>query len=149
MLQAEYKSASAPASAETAKIQHYTLKHKAIAWVSSTLFDWPVYTVRRGLLAGMRRKGGMAWLPITQPETKESLYWAQKNFTGKVVYDIGAFHGLLTLYFAKSATSVVSFEPDEINRRSADAEHLIERPEKRNRPPGWIGGYSRPGEHAA
>ena len=32
-----------------------------------------------------------------------------------VVYDIGAFHGLLTMYFARSARQVISYEPNSRN----------------------------------
>jgi FkbM family methyltransferase len=39
---------------------------------------------------------------------------------GKVVYDIGAFHGLLTIYFARLADCVVAFEPNSGNRRRLD-----------------------------
>jgi FkbM family methyltransferase len=64
----------------------------------------------------MRRKGGLGWLPTGPAETEESRFWAAQDFSGKVVYDVGAFHGLLTLYFARSARRVISYEPDPINR---------------------------------
>ena len=43
---------------EDLPFQHYTLKHRLIAWISMHLFDTSTYTVRHGLLKGMKRKGG-------------------------------------------------------------------------------------------
>jgi FkbM family methyltransferase len=101
----------------SAQVQHYSRKHRVIAWISRHLFDWPVYTVRQGLLAGMKRKGGLGWMGMAPPETEESRFWAAQSFRGKTVYDIGAFHGLLTLYFAQQAKHVHAYEPNEANRK--------------------------------
>lgn len=101
----------------SAQVQHYSRKHRLIAWVSRHLFDWPVYTVRQGLLAGMKRKGGLGWMGVAPPETEESRFWAAQPFGGKTVYDIGAFHGLLTLHFARQAKHVQAYEPNESNRK--------------------------------
>ena len=49
-------------SAETS-YQHYSLKHKVVAWFSQTLFDNITYTVRHGILKGLRRRGGLGWTP--------------------------------------------------------------------------------------
>ncbi|HXE62747.1 MAG TPA: FkbM family methyltransferase [Bryobacteraceae bacterium] len=100
-------------------IQHYSLKHRTIAWISSHLFDHITYTVQHGLLKGMKRRGGLGWLPasLTSSEvTAEERFWHDLDLRGKTVYDIGAFHGLLTLFFAGRAKSVVSFEPNSRNR---------------------------------
>lgn len=104
-------------AASNQPVQHYSLKSRAIAWISRTLFDWPVYRVRHGLLAGMRRRGGLAWLPMEPASTKESQFWASRTFRDKIVYDVGSFHGLLTLHFARSARRVFAYEPDAINRQ--------------------------------
>ena len=48
---------------EDLPFRHYTLKHRAIAWISTRLFDHATYTVRHGLLKGMKRKGGLGWVP--------------------------------------------------------------------------------------
>ncbi|MGQ0539513.1 MAG: hypothetical protein ACT4R6_11230, partial [Gemmatimonadaceae bacterium] len=45
---------------------HFTLKHRAVAAVSR-LFDGMTYTARHGLISGMRRKGGLGWLPAWLP----------------------------------------------------------------------------------
>jgi FkbM family methyltransferase len=100
-----------------APFRHYTLRHKVIAWISRKMFDRVTYTVRHGLLKGMKRRGGLGWVPawIVGQESKESHFWRSVNLAGKVVYDIGAFHGLLTLYFSRRAARVVSFEPNGAN----------------------------------
>ena len=47
---------------EDLPFRHYTLKHRVIAWISMHLFDTATYTVRHGLLKGMKRKGGLGWV---------------------------------------------------------------------------------------
>jgi len=100
--------------------RHYSLKHRLIAWLSMHLFDHVTYTVRHGLLKGMKRKGGLGWIPAKFSRgvaTAEHQFWANLNLTGMTVYDVGAFHGMLTLFFASRARAVVSFEPNTGNRR--------------------------------
>jgi len=89
-----------------------------VAWVSQNLFDKVTYTVRHGLLKGMKRRGGLAWIPefVTRSTvTPEQAFWKQLDLKGKVVYDIGAFQGLLTLFFARTAKQVISYEPNSRN----------------------------------
>jgi FkbM family methyltransferase len=95
--------------------RHYTLKHRLVSWVSQNLCDGMTYTVRHGLIAGMKRKGGLGWLPLRPRETTEQKFWKQLNLRGQVIYDIGAFHGILTLFFASRAEHVVSYEPASAN----------------------------------
>jgi len=45
---------------EDRQFQHYTMKHRVVAWISMNLFDNFVYTVRHGLLKGKKRRG--AWV---------------------------------------------------------------------------------------
>ena len=109
-----------PPDSARARVRHYTLRHRVIAWVSRTLCDRLTYTVRHGLLQGMRRKGGLGFLPASlsgYAETPETAFWRDLNIEGWVVYDVGAFQGLLTLYFARRARVVVSYEPQARNRR--------------------------------
>jgi FkbM family methyltransferase len=94
----------------------YSLKHKVTSWVSKNLFDGVTYTVRNGLNKGLRRRGGLGWIPVDQ-DTEEILFWKALDLKGKVVYDIGAFHGLLTIYFARHADYVVAWEPNSRNRQ--------------------------------
>jgi FkbM family methyltransferase len=105
---------------EDLPFRHYTLKHRLIAWISIHLFDSTTYTVRRGLLRGMKRKGGLGWVPaLFSPGvmTAEQQFWYGLNLRGMTVYDIGAFHGLLTLFLASRANAVVCFEPNSQNRK--------------------------------
>jgi FkbM family methyltransferase len=94
----------------------YSLQHKVTSWVSKNLFDGMTYTVRNGLNKGLRRRGGLGWIPLDQ-DNEEILFWKALDLKGKVVYDIGAFHGLLTIYFASQADYVVAWEPTSRNRQ--------------------------------
>jgi FkbM family methyltransferase len=94
--------------------RHYTTKHRLVAGISQHLFDNITYTVRHGLLRGMKRRGGLAWLPeflAGSAVTPEHTFWLNQDLTDLVIYDIGAFHGLLTLYFARKGRQVISYEP--------------------------------------
>ena len=93
----------------------YPLKNRIVSWVSQHLFDDFTYTVRNGLNRGLRRRGGLGWIPMDQV-TPEMEFWKSLDLKNKVVYDIGAFHGLLTIYFARQARLVVAFEPNARNR---------------------------------
>lgn len=98
--------------------KHYSAKHRVVAWISQSLFDSVTYTVRRGLNKGMRRRGGLAWLPeflAPSAPTPEYLFWASLNLRDLVIYDVGAFHGLLTLFFARRGRQVISYEPNSLN----------------------------------
>ena len=87
-----------------------------ISWVSQHLFDNISYTVRGGLNDGLRRRGGLGWFPHEE-DNPEARFWKSIDLKDKVVYDIGAFHGLLTIYFARSAKQVVAWEPNQGNRK--------------------------------
>src|ERR1700722_20393660 len=105
---------------EDLPFRHYPLKHRLIARISIHFFDTATYTVRRGLLKGMKRKGGLAWLPaMFSPGvmTAEQQFWSDLNLNGMTVYDVGAFQGLLTLFFASRAKAVVCFEPNTKNHK--------------------------------
>lgn len=105
---------------ERLRTHHYTWKHALISWISVNLFDSATYTVRHGLLKGMKRKGGLGWLPPPLApglETAEQRFWEGLPLRGMVIYDIGAFQGLLTLFFASRAKEVVSFEPNGQNHQ--------------------------------
>lgn len=95
----------------------YSLKHRVISWVSRNLFDNVSYTARNGLTKGLKRRGGLGWVPVEPEITPELLFWRNLDLRGKVVWDIGAFHGLLSLFFAKQARKVVAWEPNSANRQ--------------------------------
>jgi FkbM family methyltransferase len=94
----------------------YSRKHAIVSWVSRSFFDRLTYTVRNGLNKGLRRRGGLGWLPMEHP-TPETLFWKALDLKDKVVYDVGAFHGLLTMFFARQARLVVAWEPNSRNRQ--------------------------------
>lgn len=95
--------------------QHYTTQHRVVAWVSQHLFAGITYTQRRGLLKGMRRKGGLGFLP-SGAVNREEAFLRSLPLAGKVIYDIGAFEGLFTLFFAARAKQVIAFEPNPQNQ---------------------------------
>jgi FkbM family methyltransferase len=86
-----------------------------VSFISQRFFYDRTYTIRHGLAAGMRRKGGLGFLPFGPAETPEFGFLRKLPIEGKVIYDIGAFEGLLTLFFARRATQVVAFEPNPRN----------------------------------
>ena len=101
------------------RFRHYTAKHRLVAWISLNLFDNTTYTVRHGLLKGMKRTGGLAWLPeflTGSTRTPEESFWMNQDLKDLAIYDIGAFHGLLTLHFARKGRQVISYEPNSRNR---------------------------------
>jgi FkbM family methyltransferase len=105
---------------EDEPVEHFSRKSRLIAWISTNLFDGITYTVQNGLLKGMKRKGGLAWLPARFSQgtvTAEHKFWNDLDLNGMTVYDVGAYHGLLTLFFASRAKQVVSFEPNSGNRQ--------------------------------
>jgi len=101
-------------------VRHYSLRHRAIAWISRHLFDRFTYTVRHGLIRGMRRRGGLGWTPWGA-STKEESFWRDRPISGLVVYDVGAFHGILTLFFASRCAQVVAYEPNRANHARLNA----------------------------
>jgi FkbM family methyltransferase len=111
---------SDPNLEEDRPFRHYKLKHRVIAWISLHMFDTVTYTVRHGLLSGKKWKGGLGWVPaLFSPGimTAEHQFWCGLNLRGMTVYDVGAFQGLLTLFFASRAKTVVSFEPNTQNHK--------------------------------
>jgi FkbM family methyltransferase len=104
--------------AEDLPFQHYSLRHRAIAWISRHAFDSFTYTVRHGLIRGMKRRGGLGWIPAflaRGTETREETFWRRLALDGLVVYDLGAFHGMLTLFFGARCRRVIAYEPNEAN----------------------------------
>ena len=95
----------------------YSLKHRVISWVSRNFFDNVAYTARNGLTKGLKRRGGLGWVPVEPDITPELVFWRNLDLRGKIVWDIGAFHGLLSLFFANQARKVVAWEPNSLNRQ--------------------------------
>jgi FkbM family methyltransferase len=102
-------------AADDLPFRHYSIQHRAIAWISRHLFDRVTYTVRHGLTRGMKRKGGLGWIRAGIAQSKEEMFWRGLPLQGLVIYDIGAFHGILTLFFAARCSQVIAYEPNEIS----------------------------------
>ncbi len=99
--------------------QHYSLRHQATAWISRCLFDSFTYTVRHGLIRGMQRRGGLGWIPAwiaRGTQTREEMFWRNLPLNGLTVYDVGAFHGILTMFFASRGAQAIAYEPNNANR---------------------------------
>src|SRR4051812_16352239 len=86
------------------------------------------YTVRHGLAKGLKRKGGLAFLPAALADTSgreaEERFLLGLELEGQTVYDVGGDQGIYTLFFARrvgAAGRVVTFEPNpESYRRIVD-----------------------------
>jgi len=101
-------------SADDLPFHHYSLRHRAVAWISRRLFDRVTYRVRHGLIRGMRRRGGLGWMPAST-QTREEMFWLGLPLNGLVIYDVGAYHGILTLFFGSRCAHVIAYEPNDIN----------------------------------
>jgi FkbM family methyltransferase len=98
--------------------KNFGLKHRVISSVSRRL-SYVTYTSRSGITKGLRRRGGLGFVPEMFGEvTAELKFLRSLPLTNAVVYDIGTFHGLMTLFFASKAKRVVSYEanPDNLGR---------------------------------
>ena len=71
---------------EDAPFSHYSPRHRVTSWISQYLFGNFVYTNRHGLIKGLRRKGGLGWLPeflSGSVETAEHRFWRSLDLRGK------------------------------------------------------------------
>ena len=94
--------------------KEFSLKHRLTSWASRSLNF--TYTSRRGLAAGLKRQGGLGFLPGGRP-TPEEEFLRKLDLGGKIIYDVGGFLGLMTLFFASRAKHVVTYEPLPESRR--------------------------------
>jgi len=72
-----------------------------------------VYYIRSGLAKGLKRRGGIGFIP--RKLTKEESFLQGLDFNGRTVYDIGGYKGIFTLFFARAVGDqgkVVTFEPN-------------------------------------
>ena len=100
-----------------------SLKRRIIARLNRiALIDNHVYTANHGPARGLKRQGGMGWLPFFVPRIHEwkaeEAFLANMNWRGLTVYDVGGDQGLFSLFFAHRVGDqgqVVVFEP---NRQS-------------------------------
>ena len=72
-----------------------------------------VYTARRGLAIGLKRRGGLDFLH-TKPNREEA-FLLGLELEGQTVVDIGGYEGIFTMYFAHKVGpngKVYTFEPN-------------------------------------
>ncbi|MGH9453112.1 MAG: FkbM family methyltransferase [Terriglobia bacterium] len=101
---------------------HFSIRHRLIAKVSG-MFQKVSYTQRHGLIKGMKRQGGMGFVPAVftkfEEQTQEFAFFSNLKLNGKVAYDIGAFEGIFTLFFSRRAKMVIAYEPNPASYRRA------------------------------
>lgn len=84
------------------------------------VFKNHVYVSKHGPAKGLKRKGGLSFLPGFIPRStemdREEAFLEKLNLRGKVVYDIGGDQGIYTLFFARKVGAeqgrVITFEPN-------------------------------------
>jgi FkbM family methyltransferase len=98
-----------------------TLK-KTITVNLSRFFRNHTYTSKHGLAKGLKRRGGLAFLPAFIPRStemlKEEAFIETLDLTGKTIYDIGGDQGIYTLFFARKVGPkgrVLTFEPNPVS----------------------------------
>jgi len=77
-----------------------------------------IYTARHGLAKGLKRKGGLGFLPKIGAQTQEESFLIDLDLRGQTVYDIGGNVGVFTLFFSRAVGKngrVVVFEPHPEN----------------------------------
>jgi len=90
---------------------------KPFIWICP-LFKNYTYTIRRGLAKGLKKKGGLSFIPGSNILSKEDAFLQELDLKGKIIYDIGAFEGTFTLFFSRSTGSqgrVITFEANPLN----------------------------------
>lgn len=90
--------------------REYSYKQRCISWISRRSNF--TYTCRRGVARGLKRTGGLGFLPALGPPGPEEIFLRNLDLRGKVIYDVGGFEGLMTLLFASRGRRVVTFEPN-------------------------------------
>jgi FkbM family methyltransferase len=90
--------------------REYSYKQRCITWISRRSNF--TYTCRRGVARGLKRKGGLGFLPSFGAPGPEEAFLRNLDLHDKVIYDVGAFEGLMTLLFASRGRRVIAFEPN-------------------------------------
>jgi FkbM family methyltransferase len=90
--------------------REYSYKQRLVSWLSqNTNFT---YTCRRGVARGLKRKGGLSFLPSLAQPTAEETFLRGLDLRGKIIFDVGGFMGMMTLLFASRGKRVFTFEPN-------------------------------------
>lgn len=87
--------------------------------LGARLFRGWTFRIRSGLARGMRRRVGFGFRPrFGKPLDAEEQLLDGLELEGQVVYDVGGYVGMHTLFFARKVGSegrVVAFEPNPVN----------------------------------
>ncbi|HWR96918.1 MAG TPA: FkbM family methyltransferase [Candidatus Methanoperedens sp.] len=84
------------------------------------LFKNSSYTIRNGIAKGLRRRGGLGFVPKFTAPGKEERFFTSLDLDGTTVYDVGGYVGITTLFFARAVGErgqVITFEPNPQNYR--------------------------------
>ncbi len=82
------------------------------------IFKNYVFTMKSGLEKGLKRRYGFGFKPKFHFVSKEDEFFMKYDFEGKTVFDVGAYVGLVTMFFARTVGqngNVFSFEPNPRN----------------------------------
>lgn len=93
------------------------LKRAVISMLQPLLTN-NVYTVRHGLAKGLKRKGGLGFVPYAGRPPREETFLERLDLANKTVYDVGGYEGVFTLFFARrigAGGRLVTFEPNPHN----------------------------------
>ncbi|HZH91987.1 MAG TPA: FkbM family methyltransferase [Pyrinomonadaceae bacterium] len=96
---------------------------KFVAVNLNRVFKNHVYVSNHGPAKGLKRRGGLSFLPGFVPRStemaREEAFLERLNLTGQTVYDIGGDQGIYTLFFARKvgaqAGRVITFEPNPVS----------------------------------
>lgn len=87
-----------------------------------SLVDQHVYTAKHGPARGLKRQGGLGWVPAFVPRLHEweaeEAFISSLDLAGVTVYDVGGDQGLFTIFFAERVGDhgrVVVFEPNPMS----------------------------------
>lgn len=93
----------------------YDIIFTFILRICETLLKNHVFTIKSGPCKGLKRRFGFGFKPRhSLTKTKEERFLMSMDFKGKTIYDIGAYVGLYTMFFARAvgkSGKVLAFEP--------------------------------------
>lgn len=92
------------------------LQH-AVAASLRPITEHLVYKTRSGIAAGLKRKGGLGFMPRQVSEEERFFMRMTPGLKGKTVYDIGSYEGVFSAFFARAIGpegTLVIFEPNPV-----------------------------------
>ena len=76
-----------------------------------------VYRTRSGIAAGLKRKGGLGFMPRQISEEEQFFMNLAPSLKNKTVYDIGSYEGVFSAFFARAIGpdgTLIIFEPNPV-----------------------------------